>query len=144
MKPTLLKILFSIICILTTAFTLNLYATFIQHLLSIKYNWMFELIMILGMLLFQLMFVYKKNIHTIITYFSRMLFVSLVGSILLWPLLITNKYYNLTDVVNVGYFLLVVVAMFFIHKNIVTKMKLPSYLSYAYILYRFIILLYII
>lgn len=144
MKLIFLKILLGIICTFTTAFTLNLFAKLIQHLLSVKYNWLFELIMIAGILLFQLLFIIKNNKAAIFNYFSKMLFVSLVGSILLWPLLIINKYYNLTDVVNVGYFLLVVVAMFFIHKNIVTKMKLPSYLSYTYILYRFIILLFII
>ena len=144
MKPTFLKILLSIFCIFTTAFTLSQYANLIQHLISIKYNWLFELLMIIGMLLFQLIFIFKNSRNKIFNYFSKMLFVSLVGSVLLWPLLFINKYYNLSDVINVGYFFFVVIIMFFIHKNIVTKMKLPFYLSYTYILYRFIILLFII
>ncbi len=144
MKPTILKILSSILCIIITAFTLSQYAKLIQHLLSINYNWLFELRMILGMLLFQLIFIYKTNKSTLFNYCSKMLLTSLIGSLLLWPLLFINKYYIIDDVVNVFYFFSVVSIMFFIHKSIVTKMKLPSYLSYTYILYRFIILLFII
>ena len=144
MKTTFFKILLSIICILTNAFTLSQYAVLIQHLLTIKYNWLFELIMVLGMLLFQLIFIYKNNRSKILDYFSKMLLVSLIGSILIWPLLIINNYYNLSDIINVMYFFFVVTIMFFIHKNIVTKMKFAFYLSYTYILYRFIVLLFII
>lgn len=144
MKTTFFKIFLCFICILTTAFTLNLYANLIQHLISIKYNWLFELTMIVGMVLFQLLFIYKKSRVEISNYFSKMLLVSWIGSILLWPLLIINNYNHLSDVINVGYFFFVVTIMFFIHKKIVTNMQLPFYLSYTYILYRFIILLFII
>ena len=73
-----------------------------------------------------------------------MLLVSLLGSVILWALLLVNKYAILNDTINIGYFFIVVLIMFFVHKNIVTKMQLPNYLSYTYILYRFIILLFII
>ncbi len=134
----------AIFCILTTALSLSQYAKLIQHLLVVKYKWLFELLMVIGMLLFQFLFIYKKSRKEMFNYFLKMLLVSLIGAILLWPLLIINKYHSLSDAINVGYFFLVVTSMFFIHKNIVTKMKFPFYLSYTYILYRFIILLFII
>lgn len=144
MNPSILKILISIICISTTLFTLSQYGKLVQHLLSIKYNWLFELLMVFGMLLFQLVFIHKTNKSILFNYCLKMLLISLIGSLLVWPLLIINKYYIIDDIVNLFYFFSVVSIMFFIHKSIITKMKLPYYLSYTYILYRFIILLFII
>ena len=46
------KIAVMIICIAMTAITLNQYAQLIQHLITIKYGWQFELCMIIGMLFF--------------------------------------------------------------------------------------------
>ncbi len=144
MKIILTKILSILICIAITAFTLSQYAKLIQHLLSINYNWLFELFIVLGMTVFQYLFIHKKTWSIKLDYFFKMLLVSLFGSVILWPLLLLNYLYNIIDIGNVSYFFGVVIAMFFIHKNIVAKMKLPFYLSYTYILYRFIILLFII
>ncbi len=138
------KLTLIFVCIVATAFTLSQYANLVQHLLSVKYNWLFELLMVIGMVLFQWVFISKKSRDILMDYFLKMLQVSLIGSVLLWPLLFMNRYYNFADATNIVYFFCVVTIMFFIHKNIVTKMKLPFYLSYTYILYRFIILLFII
>jgi hypothetical protein len=144
MKIISTKILSILICIAVTAFTLSQYAKLIRHLLSINYNWLFELLMVLGMTVFQYIFIRKKTWSVKLDYFFKMLLVSLLGSVILWPLLLLNYFYNIIDIGNLIYFFGVVIAMFFIHKNIVEKMKLPFYLSYTYILYRFIILLFII
>jgi len=139
-----LKLSLIFICTVTTIFTLSQYARLIQHLLAVKYNWLFELMMVLGMLLFQLIFILKNNRKILLDYLLKMLIVSFIGSLLLWPLLLINNFYRLSDACNLIYFFSVVSIMFFIHKNIVTKMKLPFYLSYTYILYRIIVLLFII
>lgn len=139
-----LKLSLIFICTVTTVFTLSQYARLIQHLLAVKYNWLFELMMVLGMLLFQLIFILKNNRKILLDYLLKMLLVSFIGSLLLWPLLLINNFYRLSDAYNLIYFFSVVSIMFFIHKNIVTKMKLPFYLSYTYILYRIIVLLFII
>jgi len=139
-----LKLSLIFICTVTTVFTLSQYARLIQHLLAVKYNWLFELMMVLGMLLFQLIFILKNNRKILLDYLLKMLIVSFIGSLLLWPLLLINNFYRLSDAYNLIYFFSVVSIMFFIHKNIVTKMKLPFYLSYTYILYRIIVLLFII
>lgn len=144
MKTVLLKILAIIVCITITAFTLSQYAALVQHLLSINYNWLFEVLMVLGMIGFQYLFIYKKTWSVKLDYFFKMLLVSLLGSVILWALLLVNKYAILNATINIEYFFIIVLIMFFVHKNIVTKMQLPNYLSYTYILYRFIILLFII
>jgi hypothetical protein len=144
MKIIFVKIVSIILSVVTTTFTLSHYSILIQHLLSIKYNWQFELFMVLGMIVFQYLFIYSKNWSKKLDYFFKMLLVSLSGSVLLWPLLVANTYMRFSDIINIVYFFSIVTIMFFMHKNIVTKMKLPFYLSYTYILYRFIILLFII
>lgn len=132
-----------LLCVAVTAFTLSKYAFLIQHLLRIKYNWQFELAMVVGMLFFQFPFIYKFSFDSKLKYYYNMLLVSLIGSILLWPLLIINHFYACTDVLNLIYFFGVVIIMFFNHKKRVKKLALPTYLSYTWILYRFIILIFI-
>lgn len=137
------KVIAIFISILATAFALSQYAKLIQHLISIKYNWQFELYMVLGMLFFQYPFIYKKTFALTLNYYFNMLLVSLIGSMLLYPLLLIAHYFKLPDWVSLAYFFSVVVIMFFEHKRRVANLLLPVYLSYTWVLYRFLILLFI-
>lgn len=136
--------IFAIVCsIIITACTLSEYAKLVQHLISIKYNWQFEFFMVIGMLIFQYPFLIKKNNLLKLNYYYNMLLVSLMGSVLLWPLLLIMRVYRTTDMINLLYFFGVVLIMFLGHKRRVTKLLLPAYISYTWVLYRFIILVYI-
>ncbi len=137
------KISAIIFCMVVTALTLNQYAQLIQHLITIKYNWRFELCMVTGMLFFQYPFLYKNNWNLKLDYYFNMLLVSLIGSLLLLPLLILNHFSNYSDTFNLLYFFTVVLIMFFDHKRRVTKLNLPSLISYTWVLYRIIILIFI-
>jgi hypothetical protein len=137
------KIVIIFICIGFTAFTLNQYAEIIQHLISIKYDWQFELLIVTGMLFFQYPFIYKVACSLKFDYYLNMLIVSLAGSLLLWPLLLINYFYHCSDAVNIIYFFAVVIAIFFEHKRRVAKLLLPVYISYTWILYRLLILIFI-
>lgn len=139
----LFKITVIVLCIAITAFTLNQYTKLIQHLLTINYNWQFELGMVTGMLLFQYPFIYKQRRQLKLEYYFNMLLVSLMGAILLWPVIIVNHFYNCVDLINIIYFFAVVWVMFWQHKRIVAKLLLPVFISYTWILYRFIILIFI-
>jgi len=129
--------------IAVTAFTLSQYAQLIQHLLRIRYNWQFELYMVLGMLLFQYPFIYKIAWQLKLDYYYNMLIVSLIGSGLLAPLLILNYCRDCSDTFNIIYFFTVVLFMFFNHKERVRRLKLPLYISYSWVLYRLLILIFI-
>lgn len=142
-KATYFKIIVILFCIGFTAITLSQYAVLIQHLLKIKYSWQFELFMVLGMLLFQYPFIFSQVAVLKLTYYYNMLLVSLMGAVLLWPLLIINRYYVCGDTINVLYFFAIVLLMFFEHKRRVAKLLLPVFISYTWVLYRFIILLFI-
>ena len=143
LRSTIFKIIVMCICIAITAYTLSRYALLVQHLLSIRYNSQFELLIVIGMLLFQYPFIYKNSTLLKLEYYLNMLLVSVFGSFLLWPLLIINHFYNCSDAANLIYFLVVVAVMFFEHKRRVTKLLLPRFISYTWVLYRFIILIFI-
>jgi len=140
---TSFKVIAIFISIVVTAFTLSQYATLIQHLISIKYNWQFELYMVLGMVFFQYPFIHKQTFALTLNYYFNMLLVSLIGSIILWPLFLIVHYFKLPDWASLAYFFGVVLIMFFEHKRRVANLLLPVYISYTWVLYRFLILLFI-
>lgn len=138
------KLLLAIAFIAFTAFTLHSYALLIRQLLAVEYNWLFELGIVSGMLLFQFPFIAKQETALQLEYYFNMLLVSFSGALLLWPLIITNYFQAQSAIVNVSYFFAVVLCMFFMHKKMVTGLKLPPVISYTWVLYRVIILLLII
>lgn len=138
---TTFKLAAIVCCIVTTTFTLSRFALLIQHLIVLKYNWQFEFCMVTGMMLFQYLFIYKKSRRLKIDYYFTLLLVSLLGAVLLWPLLYINLFNKLNDVINLTYFFTVVILLFFVHRRAVAILSLPQILSYSWVFYRFIILL---
>ena len=143
-SSTYSKIGIAIFSIGFVAFTLHNYAKLVHHLINIDYSWKFELAMVIGMLLFQLPFIIKKPVQLKFEYYYNMLFVSLFGALFLWPLLLANRHWQMNDAINIAYFFAVVFVMFLEHKKRVAKLKLPKIISYTWVLYRFVILLFII
>lgn len=142
-KTIFYKITIMLLCIVITAATLNQFAKLIQHLITIKYDWKFELFMVIGQLVFQFPFIYKKTAEEKLDYYHNMLIVSMIGSVLLLPLIIFNHFYLLSSTINILYFFAVVLFMFFEHKRRVYLLCMPSHISYTWVLYRFLILIFI-
>jgi hypothetical protein len=141
--PVPLRLGLMLVFIACTAFILSGFAQLIQHLLRIQYDWKFELFMVLGQLLFQFPFIFRQTAEKIFHYFYHMLFVSFLGSVLLSPLILTNHFYRLPDLVNIFSFFTVVLVMFIEHKRRVKRLSLPSFISYTWVAYRVIILFFI-
>jgi hypothetical protein len=143
-----MKLLKEIVVILAgiviTTLVLQRFSDFVEHLLAVDYDWRFELAMVTGQVVFQALFILRRGLREIIAYTSRLLLVSLVGSLLLLPAIGWNSIYIHHDLVNLGWFFSVVVVMFFLHKQYVEELKWPWYLCYTWVLYRFIILIFII
>ena len=137
------KLTVAFLAVAFISFTLSRYALLVQHLLSIRYSSIFEICMVIGMLLFQFILIYKKSRKLILDYFANVLTVSVIGSLLLLPLIVINHVFPLSDLLNICYFFLVVLYMFFEHKKRVSVIGLPTYLSYTWVLYRVIILAFI-
>ncbi len=137
------KITAMVIFIAVTVFLLSQYALLVGHLITIAYNWQFELFMVMGMFFFQYPFIFKRKRSLKLNYYFNMLFVSFVGALLLIPLLLLNHYSACSDTFHISYFFAVVIMMFFDHKRRVAKLGLPVLISYTWVLYRFIILIFI-
>lgn len=142
-KTIAYKIAIMLLCIVITAASLNQFAKLIQHLITIKYDWKFELFMVLGQLVFQFPFIYKRTAEEKWDYYYNMLIVSMMGSVLLLPLILFNYVYLLSSTINILYFFTVVLFMFFEHKRRVYLLCMPSHISYTWVLYRFLILIFI-
>lgn len=127
-----------------TAYTLSRFSIRIQPLLSIPYDWKIEMAIVTGQVLFQLPFVWKRTSYEILRYQYTMLVISLTGSVLLWPIIVINVYYPQPHIVNLIYFFSVVSILFLIHMYCVKKLQLPHYLCYTWVLYRILILPFII
>jgi hypothetical protein len=137
------KIFVMLLCVAITVASLNQFAKLIQYLITIKYDWKFELTMVVGQLFFQLPFIFKETTEQKINYYFNMLIVSMMGSVLLLPLIVFNNFYLLSNLINLIYFFSVVLFMFFEHKSRVKKLVLPFYISYTWVLYRVLILIFI-
>ncbi len=132
------------LCIVFTAMTLNQFAKLIQHLLKVNYDWRFETGMVVCMFFFQFPFIYQERWIDKWNYYFNMLIVSCKGALMLWPLLLINHFQPCVDWLNLAYFFIVVLVMFFDHKRRVVKLNFPWFISYTWVLYRLIILLFII
>lgn len=132
-----------VIFIAVTAFVLSQYAMLVRQFITIKYNWQFEFFMVIGMLFFQYPFIHKKTWKLKLDYYFNMLLVSFIGALLLLPLLLLNQYSDFGDTFNISYFFAVVVTMFFNHKRRVAKLELTPLISYTWVLYRVLILMFI-
>ncbi|MBC7487054.1 MAG: hypothetical protein H7282_09925 [Cytophagaceae bacterium] len=139
-RPMRYRLLIMLGCILFTAFTLSQFSLLIQSFLAIPYDWKLELAIVTGQLIFQFPFLYRKPFTVKLVYFENMLMVSLIGSLLLIPLLLVNHFYPLPIEAHVVYFAAVVATLFFEHRRRVQRLQLPEYLCYTWILYRVLIL----
>jgi len=133
-----------LISISITAYTLSSFSLLIQSLLTIPYDWKLEAAIVIGQLAFQFPFIMKRKRYEILLYYYNMLLVSLLGSILLWPIILSNRYYPSSQLVNIIYFFIVVTVLFFEHRRRVRKLKLPVYLCYTWVVYRMLLLPFII
>jgi hypothetical protein len=80
---------------------------------------------------------------TIINYTGNLMTVSLMGSLILTPILILTQFINVSEFIVLGWFGITVFIMFAEHFRRVKVLKLPSYLCFTWVLYRIIALLFI-
>jgi hypothetical protein len=138
-KYRLLYILFSVII---TMFTLFHFSKTISTLPQGSLTR--EGLITLGQLLFQGMLIYKLDKKTILNYFGNLMTISLMGSLLLIPLLIINSIIQIHETIVLLWFGITVFIMFIEHFRRIKLLKLPSFLSYTWVVYRILILLTII
>lgn len=100
-----------------------------------------EFALAFGQILFQSLLLLKFDKQTITNYAGNLMTVSLMGSLILSPILIVNQFILLPEMIILGWFGVTVLIMFLEHFRRVKLLKLPVYLSYTWILYRILALL---
>jgi predicted DCC family thiol-disulfide oxidoreductase YuxK len=94
-----------------------------------------------GQLLFQGVLIYTLDKKTILNYFGNVMTISLMGSLMLLPLLIINSMVQISETIFLIGFGITVLIMFIEHSRRVKLLELPRFLSYTWVLYRVLILL---
>ncbi|WP_289663293.1 hypothetical protein [Flavobacterium panacagri] len=100
-----------------------------------------EIILAIGQIVFQSLFLLKLDKQTILNYAGNLMTVSLMGSLILSPILILNRFVPLPNMIVLGWFGVTVFIMFLEHFRRVKILKLPFYLSFTWILYRILALI---
>lgn len=100
-----------------------------------------ELILALGQIVFQGLFLIKLDKKMVLNYIGNLMTVSLMGSLLLVPILILNSIFKIPEVVTLGWFGTTVLLMLVEHSRRIKILELPFYLSITWIIYRIIALL---
>lgn len=132
------RFLFITFALTITSFVLFVYSNLIPVLP--KTTIFREVALAFGQIIFQSLFLFKFDKRTIMNYAGNLMTVSLMGSLILVPILILSKFTNLPEIVILGWFGLTVFIMFAEHFRRIKILKLPFYLSYTWILYRILAL----
>ena len=131
------------LCVTVTAFCLQRFASLIAHLLSVEYNYLFEVVMVLGQVAFQWLVMFKSSWQERFRYLFIVLSISFMGSVLLIPLLIFSTYEAVETKTALAYFFSVVLVMFLTHREWLKRADLPWFLTYTWVLYRIFLLVFI-
>ncbi len=100
-----------------------------------------ETVLILGQIVFQSLFLINYNKKDRLNYIGNLMTVSLMGSLLLIPLLLVNSVINLSEWLLLIGFGSVVIIMFLEHYRRVKLLQLPNYLSYTWVFFRILVLI---
>lgn len=121
-----------------TAFTLFYFSELLSNLP--KTNIAREFILAIGQMVFQSLFLLKKDKQIVINYLGNLMTVSLLGSFILVPIICLNSIVKLPEIVILGWFACTVLIMFLEHSRRIKILELPKHLTYTWVLYRIIAL----
>ncbi len=100
-----------------------------------------ETLLTFGQIIFQSVFLTKLDRKKSLNYIGNLMTVSLMGSLILVPILLLNTIVNIPENTLLAWFGITVLIMFIEHYRRIKILELPTYLSYTWVIYRIIILL---
>jgi hypothetical protein len=100
-----------------------------------------ELLIALGQLFFQSLFMLKHDKKTILNYAGNLMTVSLMGSLLLLPMLVLQTVVTIPENITLIWFAVTAFIMFMEHFRRIKILELPAYLCLTWVVYRIIVLL---
>lgn len=121
-----------------TALVLFQYAELIVFLP--KATFVREILLAVGQIGFQYVFIQKLDKQKQLNYIGNLVTVSIIGSLLLLPILILSSYLNLNYHIIIGWFGITVNFVIYEHYRRISILELPKYLTITWILYRILAL----
>jgi hypothetical protein len=101
-----------------------------------SHYWWREFIICFVQIVWQGMSLYKHSQKKRLDYLGNMSTISLIGALLLAPLLILNGFIDLSAFVLIGYFMVVVSIMLVLHIRRSSQLDLPLTTTVSWVLYR--------
>jgi hypothetical protein len=99
-----------------------------------------ELALATGQIIFQGLFLLNRDKETTLNYFGNLITVSLMGSLLLVPMLLLSHFFAIHQLLILGWFGLTAAIMFAEHYRRIIILRSPHYLCYTWVTYRLIAL----
>jgi len=140
--PTL-RVVYFLTCAMVSAYALSAFAKIVQALLAVQYGFISELFIVLGQVGFQYLFMKGSSWEMKVRYAEVALTVSLIGSLLLLPLVVYHQINSVDPFFAVFYFFVVVGVIFVIHVTSILWLGMPKVLALTWVLYRVLILGYV-
>ena len=109
----------------------------------VHYDYMAEAVMVAAQVLFQWLFMTRCGWNDRIRYLFVALTASMIGSLLLLPLVIMSHLATVSALSATIYFFVVVGIIFMIHHRLIVINALPTALSFTWVLYRLLLLLFV-
>ncbi|MFN5833595.1 MAG: hypothetical protein ACK56K_07380 [Akkermansiaceae bacterium] len=131
-------------CVVISGFALGSFAKIIQEYLTTTYDYRTEGLMVLGQVAFQWSFMGNASWSKRKGYAIIALTVSMIGSLLLLPLIACHNIFTVSVLLATVYFFAVVTFIFAIHHSLIRTEKLPTILTYTWVLYRILLLIYLV
>lgn len=100
-----------------------------------------ELLLAVGQIGFQYLFIHKLNNQKQLNYIGNLVTVSIIGSLFLTPILLLNQFTQVNEYVILAWFALTVNLMILEHYRRTSILELPKHLTLTWILYRIIALI---
>lgn len=131
-------------CIALSAYALQSFAGIVREYLAVEYHSFTEVLFVTGQVAFQWMFMTGTPWRQKRAYAVIALTVSAIGSVLLIPLIVFDGFHPVSPILGVLYFGGVVLVIFIIHHLLILRSALPPLLSLTWILYRTLLLVYLV
>jgi hypothetical protein len=138
------RVLYLALSAVLTSIILLRYSALLQGIVPAS-NLFREYAMCFGQIAFQgsLLLLFRLKKEQLFDYLGNMMTVSLIGGLLLLPVLFLSNFVALPSIFSLAWFFAVVVFMFLQHRKRVRSIKAPAWLSYTWLLYRALVLLFI-
>jgi predicted DCC family thiol-disulfide oxidoreductase YuxK len=133
------RIFYIILATLFTTVVLYKYAKLITLLPEASFSR--EILLATGQIVFQYVFIQKINKQEQLNYIGNLVTVSVMGSLLLLPILLLNQFIIINKFIILAWFGITVSLMILEHNRRTNILNLPKYLTITWILYRLLALI---